>query len=235
MSQTLFVQVPALTLRLTVQSIVPVHLLSLPAKTIAPAPFRVNSSTSQSALSTSATVNTSIACTGSGKKQTCTTKTVTSQPSASTTSSPSQVLSANRQIQADRVQATGNRGKGVKIGIIDSGVDYTRTPLGGCFGNGCKFAGGYDFVGDNFNGTNDPVPDNDPFDSCYGHGTTISGIIGANDNEFGVPGVAPEATLYMYRVFSCAGATTDDIVIQAALKAYSDNMDVINLSLGKLE
>ena len=179
-------------------------------------------------------MNTSIACTGSGKNQTCTTKTVTSAPPAATTSYPSQVLSANSQIQADRVQATGNKGQGIKIGIIDSGVDYTRTPLGGCFGTGCKFAGGYDFVGDNFNGTNEPVPDNDPFDSCYGHGTTISGIIGANDNEYGVPGVAPEATLHMYRVFSCSGSTTDDIIIQAALRAYSENMDVINLSLGKL-
>ena len=113
-------------------------------------------------------------------------------------------------------------------------MDYTRSPLGGCFGPGCKIVGGYDYVGDNFDGTNNPVPDNDPFDSCYGHGTTISGIIGANDNEYGVKGVASEATLYMYRIFSCSGASTDDILIQAALQAYADNVDVINLSLGQL-
>ncbi len=136
-------------------------------------------------------------------------------------------------MQIDRVQATGNKGQGIKIGIVDSGVDYTRTPLGGCFGAGCKVAGGYDFVGDNFNGMNTPVPDADPFDGCYGHGTQMAGVIGANDNEYGVTGVAPQASLYAYRVFSCGGQTTDDIVIQGVLQAYSDKMDVINLSFGK--
>jgi subtilisin family serine protease len=181
----------------------------------------------------SANVATTTTCTGSGNKQTCTTKTTTSTSKSIAKSTPSSGFSANNQIQADRVQATGNKGKGIKIGIVDTGVDYTRTPLGGCFGSGCKIAGGYDFVGDNYDGTNNPVPDNDPFDGCNGHGTTMAGIIGANDNEYGVPGVASEASLYMYRVFSCSGATTDDIVIQGALRAYTDNMDVINLSLGE--
>ena len=149
-------------------------------------------------------------------------------PSTSTTG-----FSNLPEIQADEVQATGNKGKGIKIGIIDGGVDYSLPALGGCFGNGCKIAGGYDFVGDNFNGSNDPMPDNDPFDNCYTHGTTVAGIIGANDNEYNVPGVAPEASLYVYRVFSCLSATTNDIVMQAMLQAYKDGVDIINLSLGE--
>lgn len=138
------------------------------------------------------------------------------------------------QFQADRVQATGNKGKGVKIGVIDGGVDYTLPVLGGCFGNGCKIAGGYDFVGDNYNGSNTPVPDSDPFDNCYGHGTFITGIIAAGPNEYDVPGVAPDASIYQYRVFGCNGATSDDIVIQAMIRAYQDGVDIINLSLGEL-
>lgn len=47
---------------------------------------------------------------------------------------------------------------------IDSGVDYTHPTLGGGFGPGFKIAGGYDFVGDNFNGSNTPVQDADPLD-----------------------------------------------------------------------
>lgn len=138
------------------------------------------------------------------------------------------------QIQADRVQATGNRGSGVKIGVIDGGVDYTRPALGGCFGPGCKIAGGYDFVGDSFTGSNTPVPDNDPFDNCYTHGTFVTGIIAAGDNEYNVTGVAPDSSIYSYRVFGCNGQTSDDLVIQGMIRAYQDGMDIINLSLGEL-
>lgn len=150
--------------------------------------------------------------------------------SATYTSAP---FSNLPQIQADVVQASGNKGKGIKVGIIDGGVDYTREPLGGCFGSGCKIAGGYDFVGDNYDGNNDPEPDSDPYDDCYPHGTFISGIIGANENIYGVVGVAPEASLYVYRVFGCNGAASDDIVLAAMQKAYDEDMDVINLSLGR--
>ncbi|EIW70787.1 hypothetical protein TREMEDRAFT_68225 [Tremella mesenterica DSM 1558] len=162
---------------------------------------------------------------------------IISSPSSSTSSAsptsqtaPYGVLG---QLQADRVQASGNKGKGIKIGVIDSGVDYTRTPLGGCYGPNCKIAGGYDFVGDSFDGSNDPQPDNDPFDSCYGHGTFVCGLIGANPNEYGVTGAAPEASIYMYRTFSCSGASTDDLIATAMQKAYEDGMDVVNLSLGE--
>ena len=47
---------------------------------------------------------------------------------------------------------------------IDTGVDYTHPALGGGFGPEFKVAGGYDFAGDNFDGTNTPVPDSDPID-----------------------------------------------------------------------
>lgn len=138
------------------------------------------------------------------------------------------------QIGADRVHSAGNKGAGVKVGIIDGGVDYTRLPLGGCFGPGCKVAGGYDFVGDAFTGANTPVPDSDPLDKCDSHGSTVAGIIGANDNEYGVPGVAPDASLYVYRAYGCVGSSTDDIVFQAMQRAYVDDVDVLSLSLGEL-
>nr|XP_018263216.1 peptidase [Kwoniella dejecticola CBS 10117]OBR85374.1 peptidase [Kwoniella dejecticola CBS 10117] len=153
-------------------------------------------------------------------------------PSSSTTSAKG--FSVLSQIGAESVQAGGNKGKGVKIGIIDSGVDYTREPLGGTYAQaGSKVVGGYDFVGDSFDGTNDPQPDSDPFDNCYSHGTITAGLIGANPNLYGVTGVAPEASLYQYRVFGCNGATTDDIVLQAMQRAYTDGVDIINLSVGE--
>lgn len=45
---------------------------------------------------------------------------------------------------------------------FDTGIDYTHPALGGGFGAGFKVAGGYDFVGDNYDGSNTPVPDPDP-------------------------------------------------------------------------
>ncbi len=56
------------------------------------------------------------------------------------------------------------------------------------------------------------VPDSDPLD-CNGHGTHVSGIISANAPTF--TGVAPNATLRMYRVFGCSGGSANDILIAA--------------------
>ncbi|GJJ78492.1 hypothetical protein EMPS_10851 [Entomortierella parvispora] len=116
-------------------------------------------------------------------------------------------------------------GKGIKVGIIDSGTDYKNPALGGCFGKGCKVAYGYDFVGDD-----GKSPDNDPRSTCDGHGTHVSGIIAANSTYF--LGVAPQSTLGSYRVFPCVGSAPNDIIIKALLRAAEDGMDVINLSLG---
>ncbi|MFA5357896.1 MAG: S8 family serine peptidase [archaeon] len=76
------------------------------------------------------------------------------------------------QINADDVWNLKNlqnqniTGKGIRVGVIDTGVDYKHPDLGGCLGAGCKVAGGYDFVN----------KDEDPMDD-HGHGTHVAGII----------------------------------------------------------
>ncbi|WVR07169.1 hypothetical protein IAU60_004210 [Kwoniella sp. DSM 27419] len=221
----------------------PVHLLQLPPQPLTLQDLqwttksdhrkKPSSSSKPSPSGTTGQVTTTTSCTGKGRKQKCTTATVTTYPTSTAKPQPTTGFSNLPQIQADQVQAAGNKGKGVQVAVVDGGVDYTREPLGGCFGPGCKIAGGYDFVGDDYDGSNDPVPDNDPLDQCYTHGSITTGIIAANDNEYNVTGVAPEATIYVYRVFGCNGATTDDIVMQAMQRAYDDNADVINLSVGE--
>ncbi|KAM0791589.1 hypothetical protein ACM66B_006032 [Microbotryomycetes sp. NB124-2] len=134
------------------------------------------------------------------------------------------------QIGLDQAQTSGYLGEGVKIAVIDEGVDYTNPILGGCFGPNCQISFGYDFVGDNYDGTNDPQPDNDPFADCRDHGTLVQGTIAALPNPYGFTGAAPRATHGHYRITSCSGVTTEDSFIAALMRAVADNADVINLS-----
>jgi minor extracellular serine protease Vpr len=129
----------------------------------------------------------------------------------------------------------GYTGRGVRVAIIDSGVDYDHPDLGGCFGRRCRVDAGYDFVGDDYDAEASnpgfqpvPHPDPDP-DDCFGHGTHVAGIVGADG---GVVGVAPDVTLASYRVFGCdGGGTTDDVMLAAMERAYRDGADVVNMSL----
>ncbi|KAG9322591.1 hypothetical protein KVV02_007904 [Mortierella alpina] len=139
-------------------------------------------------------------------------------------------------------------GKGIKVGVIDSGVDYKHPAFAapgadaGCFaryGKNCRVAHGWDFVGDDYTGENDPKPDSDPMD-CGGHGTHVAGIIGANAMNIKTSpkppqpfiGVAPEVTFGAYRVFGCDGSSADDVILAAMELAFNDGMDIINMSLG---
>ena len=134
----------------------------------------------------------------------------------------------------------GLAGRGVKVGIIDTGIDIDHPAFGGSGVNGttpfpsARVVAGYDFVGDNYNADGSgaqlvPVPDFNP-DDCAGHGTHVAGIVGANGG--GLKGVAPEVSLGAYRVFGCVGSTDSDILLAALERAYADGMQVINQSLG---
>lgn len=147
-----------------------------------------------------------------------------------------ELFSAIAMTGADIAQnELGLNGQGVKVAVMDTGVDYHHPDLGGSFGPGARVVTGWDFVGDDFNA--DPmsptfnlttVPDGDP-DDCNGHGTHVAGIIGANG---GVKGVAPGVTFGAYRVFGCEGSTAADIMIEAMERALADGMDVLNMSIG---
>ncbi|EJD39665.1 subtilisin-like protease [Auricularia subglabra TFB-10046 SS5] len=158
--------------------------------------------------------------------------TLGAMPDKAKSSTPSELYPPNIMTGANKIHATGNKGKGIKVGIIDSGIDYTHPALGGGFGPGFKVIGGYDFVGDDYPFA-DPVPDNDPLSQCNGHGTHVAGIVAADpNNEWNVTGVAPEASLNAYRIFGCYDGTDDSIIVDALLRAYEDGNDVITLSLG---
>lgn len=112
----------------------------------------------------------------------------------------------------------GVTGAGVKVAIIDTGVDYTHPDLGGCFGVGCRVVGGYDFVN----------KDSDPFDD-HGHGTHVAGIVGANGT---LKGVAPGVTFLAYKVLNSSGSGWTSDIIAGLEQAVKDGAKVANLSLG---
>jgi hypothetical protein len=117
-------------------------------------------------------------------------------------------------------------GQGMRVAVIDTGIDYTHPDLGGCFGPSCKVVGGYDFVND----------DSDPMDD-RGHGTHCAGIIAANGM---VKGVAPDASLCAYKVLDEEGYGWSSDVIAGVERATDpdgdpgtdDAVDVMSISLG---
>ncbi|ORX58332.1 subtilisin-like protein [Hesseltinella vesiculosa] len=140
--------------------------------------------------------------------------------------------------QVDRVhKELNNTGRGVVIGIIDTGVDYMLPALGGGFGPGYKIRYGEDLAGDNYQPGGQTYPSPTPLANCplstndEGHGTHVTGIIGAKTDGF--TGVAPDATLGHWRVFGCGTGTAMDIVMKAMLLAHDAGCDVINMSLGQ--
>jgi len=121
-----------------------------------------------------------------------------------------------QHIGADIAHASGNKGTGVKVAVIDTGIDYTHEDLEG------NYRGGYDFVFD----------DNDPFDdSTRSHGTHVAGIIAGEENGFGIIGVAPEAELYAVKVLDGGGFGALSWITAGIEWAIENNMDIINMSL----
>ncbi|MBI3334249.1 S8 family serine peptidase [Candidatus Pacearchaeota archaeon] len=118
-------------------------------------------------------------------------------------------------------------GAGESICIIDTGVNYSHTSLGGCFGNNnassaCKVIGGYDFV----NSDSNPLDDN-------GHGTHVAGIAAANGS---VNGAAPGARIIAIKACNAAGSCSDSAIIAGINWCIGNatlyNISVISMSLG---
>jgi minor extracellular serine protease Vpr len=132
-------------------------------------------------------------------------------------------------------------GKGTRIGIIDTGVDYLHedfTPPG-IRGENTKTVDGDDFADDIYEEDVLKEDDQDPMDDAIqhgGHGTHVAGIAGGNHPSIPeMPGIAPDASLYAYKVFSSnpkAGGAQGAHIVMAVERSIEDECTVINLSLG---
>jgi subtilisin len=134
-------------------------------------------------------------------------------------------LSANRPELTwgvNRVHAPAawdvTEGAGVKVAVIDTGIDLNHPDLMG------KVDGGYSAI-KHSESPNDYQDDN-------GHGTHVSGTIAALRDGKGVVGVAPKARLYAVKVLDADGSGNLSDVIDGIIWAAKNGMQVANMSLG---
>ncbi|MGY5871463.1 MAG: S8 family peptidase [Candidatus Thorarchaeota archaeon] len=121
---------------------------------------------------------------------------------------------------------TGINGDPVKVALIDTGIDLNHPDLND------NYKGGWNFV------ENNAYPDDNGVGSAVpGHGTHCAGIIGAEDNQLGVIGVAPRADIYALKVQTSGNTASETIDCiedwTAAVNwARTHGMDIISMSLG---
>ena len=97
----------------------------------------------------------------------------------------------------------GVDGTGIKIAIIDTGVDFNHPDLFG-WGPDGKVVGGYNFIQEG-----QPPMDNN------GHGTQVAGVIAADGQAVGV---APKAKILAYKVSEDGEGVSSDLIIRAIEK-----------------
>ena len=111
----------------------------------------------------------------------------------------------------------GIDGTGIKIAVIDTGVDFNHPDLFG-WGPDGKVIGGYNFI-----------QEGQPPMDTNGHGTQVAGVIAA-DGE--LVGVVPKAKILAYKVSEDGEGVSSELIIRAIEKAIEDKADIINISLG---
>jgi serine protease len=108
------------------------------------------------------------------------------------------------------------KGSGVTVAVIDTGISEVPDL------KATKFVKGYDFVNDRIDASDDA-----------GHGTHVAGTIAqSTNNNYGVAGIAYEASLMPLKVLGASGGGTVADIAEAIRYAADNGADVINMSLG---
>ena len=117
------------------------------------------------------------------------------------------------RVHASAAWERSRMGEGVKVGVIDTGIDGTHPALK------ANYKGGFNAV----------TPGAEPKDD-HGHGTHVSGTIAAASPE--VVGVAPKASLYGIKVLDAKGNGSYANILAGLEWAVTNRMNVVNMSLG---
>ncbi len=124
--------------------------------------------------------------------------------------------SSIKMIQATAEVASPYTGLGVKVAVLDSGVDTEHRDL--------NVKGGHCTL------VHDCAP-GIPYDDDNGHGTHVAGIIAALKNDTGIVGIAPSVDLYSIKALNAFGVGTTNSLVDGVEWAIQNKMDILNLSI----
>ncbi|MEK1828916.1 S8 family peptidase [Priestia megaterium] len=118
-------------------------------------------------------------------------------------------------VQAPQIWSE-TQGEGIKVAILDTGIDPNHP----------------DLVPNIKNAINFTTTNTSDFIDRQGHGSHCAGIIAACDNDFGVVGVAPKAELYIAKVLGDNGSGSIQAIVDGVNWAIEQGVDIISMSLG---
>ncbi|AEN05823.1 Subtilisin [halophilic archaeon DL31] len=131
---------------------------------------------------------------------------------------------------ADVAAEQGFTGSGASVAVLDTGIDSTHPDLEENLGSGAAFVPGINDI----EAFNFPAGQDD--DLLVSHGTHVAGVIGGIDNDIGVVGVSPAATLHAVKVLVGVFGGGSVAAVAAGVEFAADQgWDVMNLSLGEDE
>ncbi|MNX69643.1 Subtilisin BL [compost metagenome] len=122
-------------------------------------------------------------------------------------------------IHAPEAWAKGYTGRGVRVAVLDTGVDEQNPDLAPNLDTRRSISF---------------VPDEPTFSDFNGHGSHVAGIIAAAHNGYGVTGVAPKASIIAVKVMGADGWGDDFGILQGIKYAADQGAQVINMSLTSL-
>ena len=120
-------------------------------------------------------------------------------------------------IDAPAAWDAGYTGAGVRVAVLDTGIDASHPDLAPNVNVGLSTSF---------------VPYEPYIDDEAGHGTHVAGIIAAAHNGYGTIGVAPDAELVAVKVLDSTGSGDFSWMLNGLLYANSIGAQVVNLSLG---
>ena len=119
-----------------------------------------------------------------------------------------------QEIEAEPAHVANHTGKGIKIAVLDTGIDYHHPELAP------SYKGGYDFI----NSDSDPMDDN-------GHGTHVAGILAAAKDGKGIVGIAPDAEIYAVKVSDNRGSGSFSGLVKGIDWSIGHGMDIVTMSI----
>ena len=126
-------------------------------------------------------------------------------------------LPSVQAVHASREFTSPYTGRGVKVAVLDSGVDTEHRDL--------LVKGGYCSL------PSSECASGIPYDDDNGHGTHVAGIIAALENDTGIIGIAPKAELYSIKALNAFGVGSSTSLIDGIEWAIKNKMSILNLSI----